>query len=136
MVQPHSVGRIPDCQPGESGLSHLNDYHDVDKSIGIQLHYPQYNLYNFPTITPEYEINTSYTELAFSQRTDQTQQALRADFVAKYNPGKLSIGYKRINNNGSYLSQLNVHPGIYAKVDLNLKSVLLQLQFNSNIIQA
>ncbi len=121
---------------GHLGSASMKDYFQPGKSIGIRYDYHQYDLYKKSAHTPEYRINTAFTDLGFSQGLSQNQQYIEADFAARYRNGTLSLSYDRINDGGAYLSQLNIHTAIYGKLSLELKPVLLQFQFNSNIIQA
>lgn len=121
---------------GHIGSAHIKDYYQPDESIGIRYSYPQYNLYKYSTALPEYRINTAFTDLGFSQGLDQSQQAINATFAARYNQGKLDISYKRIKDQGTYVSQLNVHTAFHGRLSFDFKKVLLQLQLTSNIIQA
>lgn len=121
---------------GHIGSAHLKDYYLPHRKVGIRLSFPNYDLYKISPNTPEYRLNTAFTRLEFSQGNTQGKQHISAEFAGKYNKGKLSIGYKRIKDAGYYLSQLNIHTGIYAKLSYRFKPVLLQFQVSSNIIQA
>lgn len=121
---------------GHLGSAHLKDYYQPDLSIGFRNSFPQYNLYKLPKNSPEYRINAAFTDLKFSQGPDQSQQSISADFAGRYRNGQLIINYDRIKDKGTFLSQLNIHTGVSAEVNLSLKPVFLQFQFLSNIIQA